>query len=69
MRANRVEDAFAADQPGFDELVGVGAVGLGAGGAAGGAPVPAGYRSEEQQPQLPIAPSANPGNRLTSDNA
>ena len=34
-------DAFAAGQPGADELVGVAAVGLGAAGAGGGAPVPA----------------------------
>ena len=34
-------DAFAAGQPGADELVGVAPVGLGAAGAGGGAPVPA----------------------------
>ena len=35
-------DAFAADEPGADEVVGVAAVGLGAAGAGGGAPVAAG---------------------------
>ena len=35
-------DAFAAGQPGADEVVGVAAVGLGAAGADGGAPVAAG---------------------------
>ena len=34
-------DAFAADEPGADEVVGVTAVGLGAAGAGGGAPVSA----------------------------
>ena len=34
-------DAFAADEPGADQLVGVAAVGLGAAGAGGGAPVAA----------------------------
>ena len=34
-------DAFAADEPGAEEVVGVAAVGLGAAGAGGGAPVPA----------------------------
>ena len=35
-------DAFAADEPGADDVVGVAAVGLGAAGAGGGAPVAAG---------------------------
>ena len=34
-------DAFAADEPGAEEVVGVAAVGLGAAGAGGGAPVAA----------------------------
>ena len=38
---DRLGDAFAACQPGSDELVGVGAVGLGAGRADRGAPVAA----------------------------
>ena len=38
---DRLGHAFAACQPGADELVGVGAVGLGAGRADRGAPVPA----------------------------
>jgi hypothetical protein len=38
-------DAFAADEPGADELVGVVAVGLGAGQAAGGA---AGFAGDRQ---------------------
>src|SRR5687768_3159308 len=37
VRADRLRDAFAADESGADELVGVGAVRFGAGGAAGGA--------------------------------
>jgi hypothetical protein len=37
MVRHRGRDAFAAGQSGADELVGVGAVGLGAGRAAGGA--------------------------------
>ena len=36
-------DAFAADEAGFDQLVGVGAVGLGAGWADRGAAVAAGH--------------------------
>jgi hypothetical protein len=39
---NRLRNAFAACQPGPDELVGVGPVGLGAWRADRGAPVPAG---------------------------
>jgi hypothetical protein len=35
-------DAFAADQPGADDVVGIAAVGLGAAGARGGSPVSAG---------------------------
>ncbi len=38
---DRRGDALAADEPGADELVGVAAVGLGAAGAGGGAPVAA----------------------------
>ena len=38
---HRVGDAFAAGQPGADQLVGVAPVGLGAGRADGGAAVPA----------------------------
>ena len=41
MRGHRRGDALAADQPGADDLEGVTAVGLGAAGAGGGAPVPA----------------------------
>ncbi|GAA1633269.1 hypothetical protein GCM10009733_032780 [Nonomuraea maheshkhaliensis] len=37
MRADGFGHALAADEAGADELVGVGAVDLGAGGAAGGA--------------------------------
>ena len=39
--AHRLGDAFAAGQPGADQLVGVAAVGLRAGGADRGAAVPA----------------------------
>ena len=39
MVSDRGRDSFAAAQPGADELVGVGAVDLGAGQAAGGAAV------------------------------
>ena len=42
MGAHRFGDVLAAGEPGADELVGVAAVGLGAGGADRGAAVPAG---------------------------
>ena len=52
MPGDRFGDAFAADETGADQLVGVGPVGLGAGRADRGAPSK-GYTAEEIDPAPP----------------